>query len=152
MVKISKKTILAGGLITAVSVLPSCGKYEDGPGFSLASKKSRLTGVWEIESYKENGVDILNNDNNNIDIEIEFEKDGDYQLTLTNTYSGYSQDYTYTSFSNGEWEFSGDKEEIEFDPDNDSDFEWEIQRLTNKELHVEIKDGSDTYELEFEKE
>ena len=42
MVKISSKTILAGGLLTAVSVSPSCGKYDDGPGFSLASKNQDL--------------------------------------------------------------------------------------------------------------
>ena len=146
MVKISNKTILAGGLITAVTVSPSCGKYEDGPGFSLASKKSRLTGTWEIDKYEINGVNALTT--NNIDLEIEFESDGDYTVRTTYSYSGYNS-YSYTS--SGEWEFSGDKEEIEFDPNDGSKFEWEITRLTNKELHVEFDDGSDKYELEWEK-
>jgi hypothetical protein len=29
----------------------SCGKYEEGPGFSLATKKARLTGDWKIDKY-----------------------------------------------------------------------------------------------------
>lgn len=147
MVKISNKTILAGGLITAVTVSPSCGKYEDGPGFSLASKKSRLTGTWEIDKYEINGVNALSN--NNLDIEIEFESDGDY--TVQTTYSGYYGSNSYSYSSSGEWEFSGDKEEIEFDPNDGSNFDWEITRLTNKELHVEFNDDGDKYELEWEK-
>ena len=77
MVKISSKTILAGGLLTAVSVSPSCGKYDDGPGFSLASKKSRLAGTWELEKWKSDG---LTQDLSNLSLEIELEKDGDLKL------------------------------------------------------------------------
>ena len=140
MVKISKKTILAGGLLTAVSVSPSCGKYDDGPGFSLASKKSRLTGTWELEKRKIGGI---TQDLSNVSLEIEFEKDGDFNVRTTS----YN---TYTYTTSGDWEFSSDKEEIEFDPDNDSnDYEWEIKRLTNKELWVEDEYGD---EWEFEKE
>jgi uncharacterized lipoprotein YehR (DUF1307 family) len=32
----------------AVVMLASCGKYEDGPGFSLRSKTSRLAGTWTL--------------------------------------------------------------------------------------------------------
>ena len=55
--------------------------------------------------------------------------------------------YTYTTF--GEWEFSSDKEEIEFDPNDGDDYEWEINRLTNKELWVEDQYGN---EWEWEKD
>jgi hypothetical protein len=34
----------------------SCGKYEEGPGFSLATKKARLTGEWKLEMYDGNQV------------------------------------------------------------------------------------------------
>ena len=139
MVKISSKTILAGGLLTAVSVSPSCGKYDDGPGFSLASKKSRLAGTWELDklTYSNGSVaDLIGS------VDAEFEKDGDYSIRTTT-----SDSYTYTD--SGDWEFSSDKEEIEFDPDQGSDFEWEIKRLTNKELWIEDEYGD---EYEFEKE
>ena len=45
MVKISNKVLLAGGLATAVG-LTGCQKYDDGPAFSLLTKKQRLTGLW----------------------------------------------------------------------------------------------------------
>lgn len=146
MVKISSKTILAGGLLTAVSVSPSCGKYDDGPGFSLASKKSRLTGGWELEKYKVNGI---SQDISNMSLDIEFEKDGDYNTSaVTRVTNNYGYSYNYTYFTSGDWEFSADKEEIEFE-DNDGDkFDWEIKRLTNKELWVEDEYGD---EWEFEK-
>ena len=147
MVKISSKTILAGGLLTAVSVSPSCGKYDDGPGFSLASKKSRLAGTWELEKWKSDG---LTQDLSNLSLEIELEKDGDFKTRTTSSYTDYygiTDSYTFTT--SGEWEFSSDKEEIEFDPDQGSDFEWEIKRLTNKELWIEDEYGD---EYEFEKE
>ena len=146
MVKISSKTILACSLLTAVSVSPSCGKYDDGPGFSLASKKSRLTGGWELEKYKVNGI---SQDISNMSLDIEFEKDGDYNTSaVTRVTDNYGYSYNYTYFTSGDWEFSADKEEIEFE-DNDGDkFDWEIKRLTNKELWVEDEYGD---EWEFEK-
>ena len=145
MVKISSKTILAGGLLTAVSVSPSCGKYDDGPGFSLASKKSRLTGTWELDKVKQSDGSLGNLDN--LSIDVEFDKDGDFTIRTTTTYYGSTDSYTYTT--SGEWEFSSDKEEIEFDPNDGGDYEWEINRLTNKELWVEDQYGN---EWEWEKD
>lgn len=147
MVKISSKTILAGGLLTAVSISPSCGKYDDGPGFSLASKKSRLTGTWELDKlkYSDGSIADLNGS-----IDVEFEKDGDFTIRTTTSYTNiYGSPYSYTYTNSGDWEFSSDKEEIEFDPNDGSDFEWEIKRLTNKELWVEDEDGN---EWEWEKD
>ena len=147
MVKISTKTNDAGGLLTAVSVSPSCGKYEDGPGFSLSSKKSRLTGTWELDKlkYSDGSIADLNGS-----IDVEFEKDGDFSIRTTSSYTDYyGSSYSYTYTNSGDWEFSSDKEEIEFDPNDGSDFEWEIKRLTNKELWVEDEDGN---EWEWEKD
>lgn len=147
MVKISTKTILAGGLLTAISVSPSCGKYEDGPGFSLASKKSRLAGTWELDklTYSDGSIaDLIGS------VEIEFEKDGDYSSRSTSTYTdNYGSSYSYTNTTNGEWEFSSDKEEIEFEDNDGDNYDWEIKRLTNKELWVEDEYGN---EWEWEKE
>ena len=38
---------LAG--VTSMGI-SSCGKYEDGPGFSLLSKKARVAGDWKVKS------------------------------------------------------------------------------------------------------
>ena len=49
----------------------------------------------------------------------------------------------YTYFDSGEWEFSSDKEELEFDPSDSGDYEWEIDRLTNKQLWIEDEYGNE---------
>jgi len=123
--------LLAAAMITVLN-FHSCKKYDDGPSFTLRSKKGRLTGEWEL--VKLDGQSM----NSGYSIEWEFEKDGDFSWTY---------DYgTYTDTYSGEWEFSSDKEEIEIEIDG-----WvenlEIKRLTNKELTLEY-DGD---EWEFEK-
>lgn len=46
--KNSFKIILS--ILAVAFVLSGCKKYEEGPGFSLLTKKSRITGLWELES------------------------------------------------------------------------------------------------------
>tara|TARA_B110000438_G_C15748904_1_gene622018 strand:- start:111 stop:614 length:504 start_codon:yes stop_codon:yes gene_type:complete len=138
MVKISNKTLLAGGLATAIG-LTSCGKYEDGPAFSLLTKTQRLTGDWEMTKWVEDGDDMIGN---GIEMEIEFDKDGDFDLKLEQTYTDYyGNSYTYSNNVGGDWEFSSDKEEIELDFDEGGSWEIEITRLTNKEFQGEITLG-----------
>ena len=124
--------LLAATMITVLN-FHSCKKYDDGPSFTLRSKKGRLTGEWEL--VKLDGQSITG-----YDIEWEFEKDGDF----SQSYSYSSSSYSYS----GEWEFSSDKEEIEIQMNgSSSSTDFEIKRLTNKELTVEY-DGD---EWEFEK-
>ena len=135
MVKISNKVLLAGGLAAAIG-LSGCKKYEDGPYFSLLTKKQRLTGDWEATKLISDGVNMINQ---GVDVEIEFDNDGDFQLKAKNTYTDYyGQSYTETNNLKGEWEFSNDKEEIELDYDDGFTEDWEITRLTNKELEADI--------------
>jgi hypothetical protein len=121
--KILKKagyTALAGTMGVAVS---SCGKYEDGPGISLLTKKARLVREWEVVQM---GNQVL--PQNGYSLEFEFEKDGDFKQSYS--YGTYSYSYA------GDWEFSNDKEEIEITMMGQvTDFE--ILRLTNKELWFE---------------
>ena len=132
MVMISNKFLLVGGLATAIG-LSGCKKYEDGPYFSLLTKKQRLTGEWEVKKFQQDGQNLINL---GYDFELEFDKDGDFEFR--STYSGYYG--TYSNTEKGEWEFSNDKEEIELDYDDPelSNEEWEITRLTNKELEGEL--------------
>jgi len=138
MVKISNKTLLAGGLATAIG-LTSCGKYEDGPNFSLLTKKQRLTGDWELKKWIPYGGS--NMIGNGLELEIEFDKDGDFDMKLEHTYTYYGSSYTDTYNVSGEWEFSSDKEEIELDFEEGGTWEMEITRLTNKEFQGEITAG-----------
>jgi hypothetical protein len=53
-------------IIAVVStLLSSCGKYDDGPFFSIRSKNSRLEGKWKLVEYKSewtNALDASDND------------------------------------------------------------------------------------------
>jgi hypothetical protein len=118
--KITYVTI-AGASILATS--SSCGKYEDGPGFSLLSKKSRIVGDWEVKSL---GSTVLNAE---YGIDMSFEKNG--SMLFTYTYVG-SGNETYT----GSWDFASDKENLILNIDGDATV-FEIKRLTNKELWLD---------------
>jgi len=124
--------------------LGGCGKYEDGPMFSLRTKEARLVGEWEVTK--------MNNESPDDDAEIilDFEKDGD--LKITTTYFYYGNEYEYTT--NGEWEWGSKKESLKItlvsDADNET-FEWEIKRLTNEELWVEENIDGEVNSWEFEK-
>jgi hypothetical protein len=106
----------------------SCGKYEDGPNFSLLTKKARLTREWDVKSI---GNDIL--EQGEFGFTITFDKDG----SLKYTYSGGTQSESYS----GTWDFASDKENLVITADNDSEI-YEIKRLTNKELWLDTDESS----------
>lgn len=137
--KVSFKNFF-GVMVAVTATLSSCGKYEEGPKFSLASKKARLEGTWKFEAYIENGVDKT--------------------AQVSSFYAGYSVNFTkdgkYTasfgSFSdNGTWEFINDKESIKTlsnmpgsTPDTVN-----IIRLKSKELWTKEVSGANTYEYHW---
>lgn len=131
--KIENNLLMAAALVTVVN-FSSCKKYEDGPTLSLRTKKSRITGEWEVvrigtQSFPYGGYSL----------EMEFDKDGDLEFKYS--YGSYSYSY------NGEWEFSGDKEELEITIDNQVT-KLEILRLTNKELWLENPNSNEEWRLE----
>jgi len=96
--------------------ISSCGKYEDGPGFSLLSKTARMTNKWELKSVDgevEAGLVVL-----------DLKKDGSMSINE----DGYIID--------GSWEFSSDKEDLRLSIFGD-EVDLKIRRLTNKELWLE---------------
>lgn len=137
-----------------------CKKYDEGPAFSLRSKKTRLIGEWEVTSYLENEKDVLNNgekviigyDNcqytetykGNLSYVFEFEKGEDVIITENYNYSSYSKEYNtsdpdyYCSYYNccdTSYSYSESGIELYFG-------EWEF-RKNKKELRLEINyDGS----------
>lgn len=132
------KLIVAIALLgTAGLTVSSCGKYDEGPGFTLLTKKARLTGDWDAKSYTDsNGNTVADTD----DDFVTFDKDGKYT-------------YTSGSFSqSGEWDFSSDKEKIKVSYTSGATTysnETPILRLTNKELWT--KDPDDGTITKFEK-
>ena len=124
----------------AVLFLVSCGKYEDGPGFSLRSKAGRVAGSWTYDKVFINDVDVTSTtfsaDEN---YTMEFTKDGGY------TYSSSYLGQTYSDA--GKWEFTNSNESIKI-TDSYGDVEtYKILRLTNTEMWWSETYGTDTYEV-----
>ena len=132
----AKDMLIYGAAAAVVGSLPSCKKYPDGPSLSLASKKARLAGEWEL-------VDASFPIPNSLELFMEFAKDGDFEWTFKYVYYGFPFSYT----SKGDWEFSSDKESLRIDVDGDK-YDWEIKRLSNKELWFEDQDDKEDYEFE----
>ena len=52
-------TVVLIALFSISSVLTSCGKYEEGPSFTLLTKKMRVTGEWTLTAVNNDEVDAL---------------------------------------------------------------------------------------------
>lgn len=121
----------------AVASMTSCGKYEDGPGFSLRSKKARLTGEWTVTELKVDGEDY----SSEVTATFTFDKDNNYAIAYV--FGGE------TGIEAGTWEFDNKKEDLKLDPTVNSDGDDEpaynvtISRLTNKELWYSETDTED---------
>ena len=127
----ARNTLFLAATVITVLNFQSCGKYEDGPSFSLRTKKARLVGDWEVVRIGSQ------NTPSGYSIEMTFEGNGDLEFSYS--YGSYS--YAY----NGEWEFSSDKQDIEVTFENETT-DFEILRLTNDELWFD--DGDDEWRLE----
>lgn len=120
--------ILAGTTL----LTPSCGKYEEGPKFSVLTKKMRLTGDWDAKEYVYDSGTIISENSDDI---LTFEKDGTAR-------------YSLGSFSfSGTWEFTSDKEKIRTVYSGSTD-EATILRLTSKELW--LRDSGEDYYVRYE--
>lgn len=131
-----KHSLAAVATAAVVFNFSSCGKYEDGPSFTLKSKTSRLVGEWDVDEIDGESL------GSDYSITMDFEKGGDMTVTFEYSYYGYSYDYD----SEGEWEWVDKKEAIEVSFDGDDPIEFEILRLTSDEFWFDY-DG-DEWKLE----
>lgn len=147
-----KKLLGIFALLTIVSaIFFSCAKYEDGPAFSLKTKKARLAGDWQIEKIlvDDKEMDLTGGDDSlgismSLDmITFTFEKDGTGKITFS--IWGFSIDTDLT------WEFGDGKETLAISIDESAEMEGEfsmfsgdneltIQRLTDKELWLKYEE------------
>ena len=133
--------------IVAIFALSSCGKYEDGPAFSLASKKSRVVNTWVIDKEFHNGQEVTLTADDKDDY-TEFTKDGKMKVTWV---SG-SQSTTFE----GTWEFDDSKEHLItkftyslYGTQTTTTTSYKILRLKSNEMWLEEQDGSDTYKYYY---
>ncbi len=131
-------------------LIASCGKYDEGPDISLRTKKARLLGTWQLSSLFMNGTLQPISPNSYTNLEIKKNKD-----TFTiNSYDASTQQYNVQF---GEWEFVEKKERLRlkyFDGSGTTIVhinDWDIKRLTSKELIVEFTDTNDKFRMEFNK-
>lgn len=127
-------------LLAVVFVLgTSCGKYEEGPAFSLLTKKSRLVGKWKVEKHVDaDGTESTPSAND--ESTWEFVKDG--KFVAISAGGGFSQT------TNGTWEFTDDKESVKITFTSGSISYTDtskIIKLKNKELWLEDEDGDQTH-------
>ena len=127
------KKFLVLALLSVIAV--SCGKYEEGPGISLLSKKNRITNVWSLSSRMTNSQ-TTNLSNSTWKVEIKDDETYNSQAT-----------YLGIPFLNesGIWKFSTDKSQLLTTPSGSSNTDsWEIIRLTKEELKLKYISGGDT--------
>ena len=106
------------GLLLGVA---ACGKYEEGPGFSLRSKTARVANEWKVD-YAYDHV-------NKVEITTDFSGE-----TFVFTKDGaYSEKKGGVIEKSGTWEFMSDKEEIAIMVGTDID-KYRILRLKEKEM------------------
>jgi hypothetical protein len=116
-------------------LLISCGKYEEGPGISLLTKKNRITNVWSLASKMTNGQTTNLSD---WTWKLEIKDDETYTSQVT---------YLGIPFLNesGIWKFSTDKSQLLTTASGSSNTDsWEIIRLTKDELKLKYISGGDT--------
>jgi hypothetical protein len=130
----------------AVVFLASCGKYEDGPGFSLRSKKARLVGTWVVEEAIQGSTDITGDITNGGTVELTFDKDGVFTYAYDYVIFGVPASGSIT----GTWDFSDDKSELVITNGSGDSNSAKILRLTNSELWLEESDSNGgTYEVHY---
>jgi hypothetical protein len=121
-------------IVCAIIGLSGCKKYEDGPGLSLSSKKSRIAATWEYRKVIYNAIDetaLYIGDT------WEIKKDGNFN----DLWDGNNDP--------GKWDFALDKEAIDFRYDDGTIMRYTIKRLTAKDLWIENVDSGDTLYLEL---
>ncbi|MFN6945951.1 MAG: lipocalin family protein [Cytophagaceae bacterium] len=126
-------------LIAFSAAMSSCGKYEEGPNFSLASKKGRITNTWKLAEIYDDGVkEELDADEVEI---LDIKKDDAF--TWTHTHDDHSD------IEKGTWSFDSSKEHLVLTFDDGEKEEFKILRLTKNELWVVEEHGAHKHELRF---
>jgi hypothetical protein len=119
-------------------LVSSCGKYEEGPNFTLLTKKARMVGTWELTSSTSNGTTV---DLTQFSAKYVLSKDGSYAFSSTLIVFGIPVPLSEM----GNWEFSEDKLQLLLTPDNSTTVNAvTILQLTNKELKTTYVDNGNT--------
>lgn len=124
-----KLTIVLAILAVVVFIMPSCGKYEEGPAFSLLPKKSRVANIWKIEKVFVNDVDQTDAFQEFINTyKLELTKDELINESYTTTLGTFTEQ--------GTWAFENGTDQIAFTISGDKEV-YKIIRLKSNEMWLE---------------
>ena len=122
LINMRKNLIYFIAIVIVIGIF-GCGKYEEGPGVSLRSKKARVANLWKVEYA--------------FDLEDKVEITADY----TGEQWQFSKDGSFTESSDGvlektgNWEFINDKDEISISTPGDMDV-YQILKLKENEMWI----------------
>lgn len=120
-------------MITAAS----CGKYDDGPWFSIYSKTERVSGNWRFESVNEGGTDKTEE---YAEQSVNIMKNGEVYWTQGHIPSSYT-----TYGPSGTWTFINSKNQIEMHftagVTEEYTIVWDITRMAYADLQLERYEG-----------
>ena len=140
--KKSMKTLKYTLLSIIILSIYSCGKYEEGPGFTLISKSSRICKKWRPIQSIDGSTEVITN----IDRDgsyIEFMKDGSIKYYNKNQMSFLGIDAV-----SGTWEFSEDKTQVTYSYNvltvNTTNLKT-IKKLKINSLALEANNGDKIY-------
>ena len=126
-------------VISLTIAFASCGRYENGPAFSVRSAKARIVGEWALS-------DLLVNDTHEQTL-YDKEASFSYMFSEDGTYSYNMPMVRASSVRIGLWSFGEDKTELvltQIDTVNGNiERSYRITRLTNTEMWV--LDGNGEY-------
>lgn len=114
-------------LVAILMVFAACGKYEEGPGISLRSKKARVEGEWKVTAMTINGNNAMTS-GTSTEIDITEDKFTTRDITAAGT-----------TTSNGTWKFDDKKDNIIVTYTEGAisvSYTYEIIRLANKEMKL----------------
>lgn len=119
--------LIIGCILTGSVLLSSCGKYEEGPNISLASKKARIVRAWTFSKSIDgsSGAEFVCTVNCTV---MELVKDGTILVNGAN-------------MPGLKWQFSDDKSKLEYVAGSTLISSIKIIRLTSKDLWLKDDDG-----------
>jgi len=125
-------------------IFTSCYKYEEGPRFSLLSRKARLCNEWVLQTYLDNGTDkTIVGETTTLTIE----NDGTYSISTVRNEMGQVQ----SEFSHGTWVFQDAKGQVVMTDSQEGaiPLTYDILELRNSNLQLRKKIAGISYIYQY---
>ena len=118
-------------ILSVAFILTSCKKYDEGPAFSLMTKKARISGEWRVEQEISSSGDVQLVQSQEV---LVINKSGSFEIV---------DDFKTEII--GTWDFIKDKEYVAFTYKDDEGVnnivEYKIIRLKSRELWLKDDQG-----------